>query len=150
MQSTQNMSHNSLQHLIAKGTHCQPTCYCSIDYLPCLHQIHFLCFVSCRCWTCSVSPTPTKIGWRKVYYVFDAYVSHQIRSRSETAWKGTYLPWHHLQVVLPPNWRPYSWISNLVAVGRVLWALHHPKLVGGMFTVYLASVHRIRAVAGAK
>ena len=48
----------------------------------------FLYFVSCRCWTCFVSPTPTKFGWGKVYYVFGAYVSYQSHIRSRTAQKG--------------------------------------------------------------
>ena len=98
MQSTQNTSHNSLQHLIAKGTHCQPTCYCSIDYLPCLHQIHFLCFVSCRCWTCSVSPTPRR---------FTMYLMPMYRIRSVAGAKrlekahichGTICRWYYPQI----------------------------------------------------
>ena len=54
------------------------------DTSPKLEAI-FLYFVSYRCWTCSVSPTPTKIGWSKVCYVFGAYVSCKSRSRSKTA-----------------------------------------------------------------
>ena len=60
----------------------------------------FLYFWSYRCWTCSVSLTPTTISWGKVYYVFlyviKAYLSREGFQLSKTGWFSAILAYKEM------------------------------------------------------